>query len=428
MSSSQGPQYRVLVYGVEVRGIAVPHCGIMSQKCAIEFGAYNSAPRFQDFDGVIVLQRTFESYKWITNNFHSYWDHNCDRDELDKRTKEAVALLGQGGFLCLLLTDPFIDEDHVRTFYDTDLSKRFLAHFDRKDFGKRTPIVNSQVDELRRFFDLFGAANASLSSRTADTSATRTLALANQRVVSVMDHGKLFAIPTLIPQAERTEEFFTVLGDSIVALWERFKDELPDWAREYRFPQEAKLLQTKQGLSAEISDIETQLARFERLKRVLALKDDLLVEAVMEVFSQALPLKPNRQEAFREDFTLSDTAGNMVALVEVKGVNKGVTREHVNQADSHRERQEMSRDFPSLLIVNTNMKNAKSLADKDQTVPPEQVEHAAKMNVLILRTLDLLNLACLHMRGDLSAEEVVDLLTSSRGWLKVDDAARVLSG
>ena len=41
----------------------------------------------------------------------------------------------------------------------------------------------------------------------------------------------------------------------------------------------------------------------------------------------------------------------------------------------------MSPEFPSLLIVNTNMKAA-SITDKDQSVASEQIQHAARMNVL----------------------------------------------
>jgi hypothetical protein len=66
----------------------------------------------------------------------------------------------------------------------------------------------------------------------------------------------------------------------------------------------------------------------------------------------------------------------------------------------------MPPEFPSLLIINTNMKNSISLADKDQTVAPEQIQHACRNNVLILRTLDLLNLASLHMSGKLTPDEV----------------------
>jgi hypothetical protein len=87
----------------------------------------------------------------------------------------------------------------------------------------------------------------------------------------------------------------------------------------------------------------------------------------------------------------------------------------------------MPAEFPSLLIINTNMKNSTSLADKDQTVATEQVQHAARNNVLVLRTLDLINLASLHQRKEVSSEKVVELLTTSCGWLKVDNTAQLLS-
>jgi len=99
----------------------------------------------------------------------------------------------------------------------------------------------------------------------------------------------------------------------------------------------------------------------------------------------------------------------------------------VNQADNHRERNGLPGEFPSLLIINTNMKSSTSLADKDQRVATEQIQHAARNNVLVLRTLDLINLASLFLIKEVSSEKVVELLTTSCGWLRVDDTANVLS-
>jgi hypothetical protein len=156
---------------------------------------------------------------------------------------------------------------------------------------------------------------------------------------------------------------------------------------------------------------------------VLVLQGEPLVEAVMEVFNRLFPLKPKRQEAFREDFSLINATGSEVALVEVKGVSKGVSRESVNQADSHRERSGRSADFPSILIVNSNVTKASSLADKEVPVAPEQIAHAVTMNVLILRTLDLLELSAMLMNEQLTPAKVISLLTESRGWLKVGKAS-----
>jgi hypothetical protein len=430
MSGMAEPRaYSILAYGIETKGLSFPGRSIKSGKYTLEFGQHKFAPRFQDFDGVVVFQGTFESFQRVTTSFDSHLKHTWDRDELDKRTKEAVAVIEKGGFVCMLLTDPFIDSDgRGRDFRETDLSKRLLSGLDRTEFGNRRPIVKSKVNELGKFFGLYGAAWVSLFPLYGNKT-TKTLASASGRSVSVVVDGSVFAIPTLTPRSteDAIEEYFTILADGVVSLWEHLKEDLPEWANEYCFPGEAAILAEKQRLSGEVSEIEMQLKRFERLKRVLVLQGEPLVEAVMEVFDATLPLTPKREEAFREDFMLVDSAGNTVALAEVKGVSRGVAREHVNQADNHRERNAMSPEFPSLLIINTNMKSSTTMADKDQTVPAEQILHAARNTVLVLRTLDLLNLASLHMSKKVNSETVVELLTRSRGWLRVGDTAEVLA-
>jgi hypothetical protein len=256
------------------------------------------------------------------------------------------------------------------------------------------------------------------------------LAGAGNTPVSTVIEGAVFVVPTLVPQAtvKALEEYFTTLVDGLLPLWERLKDELPEWAAAYRFADEAQLIDAKLGLTKQISDVEKSLDRLNRFKRVLALQCEPLVDAVMELLEDALPLKVKRDEAFREDLVLIDQAGKSVAFVEIKGVNRGLAREHVNQADSHRERGGLPPEFPSLLIVNTNMKGPTSIDDKDQPIASEQVQHAVRNNVLILRTLDLLNLSNIYRSGKLSSERIVELLTESRGWLRIGDAPEVLTG
>ena len=421
--------YSILAYGIETKGLPTPKHKIEAGKYTIEFGQLKSAARFQDFDGVILFQGTFESFERVSDPFQSFLKHDWDPDELDRRTKEALTLVEDGRIVCMLLTDPFIDFDEHRDFRNTDLSKRLLLGLDRRDFQTRSTIVESRVNELLKFFKVYGAACVSLAASYGDTT-TKTLASSGGRSVSVLRFGSVFAIPTLIPRPteDAVTEYFTILADGIVSLWEHLREELPTWASEYQFPDEAALLADKTTLSLQITEIERNLQRFDRLKRVLVLQGEPLVEAVMEVFEAAFPLKPKREETFREDLMLIDPSGQTVALVEVKGVSRGVAREHVNQADNHRERNGMSPEFPSLLIINTNIKNSMTLADKDQAVAAEQIQHAARNNVLVLRTLDLLNLAALHLSKKLSSEVVVELLTRSRGWLRVnDEAAELLS-
>ena len=417
--------YRILVYAIERKEICVPRDKVVSGKFELQFAKYGESIEFQRFNGVIVLQGTFEAFERVGNNMlRSYLNHDWDRDELDKRTKEVMSLIEAGGFVCMLLTDPFIDFDENRDFRGTDLSKRLLGGIHRSNFASRTPVVVSKVNELASFFKSYGAAWSSLEPH--GDRGVKVLAVAGRTAVSIVVDECMFFVPTLVPSGD-PGTYFSTLASGVVSLWERLKADVPEWATDYRFPLETDLESEKLRLSARISEIDEELGVFKRFKRVLTAQSEPLVEAVAEVLERLLPLKPRREEAFREDLVLTDHAGDAVALVEIKGVNRGVAREHVNQADSHRERAGQPPEFPSLLIINTNMKNATSIRDKNQEVASEQVQHAARNNVLILRTLDLLNLASLHLSGKLDDRAIIKLLTTSRGWLKVGATAEVLT-
>lgn len=412
--------HRVLVYGIEATSIPFVPEKITTAKCELLFHPKHEAPPFQEFDGVIIFQRACETFGRVNSSYASFIKHGCDRDELDKRTKELRLLTAKGGFACAVLTSALIDKAEGNDYRNTDLAKRLFLRIDRADFPERMPHVESKVDELRPFFDQFGAAWSYFSPRYGHESC-KVLALVNRNAVSIVIDDCIFAIPTLTPSPKAVNKYFTTLADGVVALRARLKIDLPGWAGSYRFAEESKLLEAQQELSNRISEIDERLKLFERLKRVLVLQGEPLVDAVVEVFDKAMPLKAVREDAFREDIKLNDSGGALVAFAEVKGVSRGVAREHVNQADSHRERNGMPPTFPSLLIINTNAKNAQSLDEKDQAPAAEQVRHAAKMNVLIVRTLDLLNLASLVMSSRIDAETVVNLLTTSVGWLKVSE-------
>jgi len=51
----------------------------------------------------------------------------------------------------------------------------------------------------------------------------------------------------------------------------------------------------------------------------------------------------------------------------------------------------------------------------------EQVIHARKNNILILRTLDLLRLLRLKLQQNILESAILDIFTQSSGWLKVTE-------
>ncbi|MNN83557.1 hypothetical protein D3C81_2006090 [compost metagenome] len=73
-----------------------------------------------------------------------------------------------------------------------------------------------------------------------------------------------------------------------------------------------------------------------------------------------------------------------------------------------------------MLIVNGNIKNSKSIEDKEQNqeVAPDQIKHAVKMNILIFRTIDLLNLLNLYLSSQITKDDILQIIKLGGGWYK----------
>jgi hypothetical protein len=59
------------------------------------------------------------------------------------------------------------------------------------------------------------------------------------------------------------------------------------------------------------------------------------------------------------------------------------------------------------------------LENKYQEVAKEQVAHAVKMKILVLRTIDLLNLLYLSEAGKVTPDQVLEIFKKEHGWLEV---------
>lgn len=199
--------------------------------------------------------------------------------------------------------------------------------------------------------------------------------------------------------------------------------------RSFAFEEETALEAEKVDLLYRLSDIDDREDKLNQFKSMLALTGDDLVESVILAFSDGFGISVDGKDDLREDFKLLNAGSEHFCLCEVKGINKGVKREHINQADSHRERSGFGEKFPSLLIANTHIKNARSVEEKDQEIASEQILHAYRMNVLILRIIDLLGLLRLKLNDKISTKELVTLLIENKGWLRIENESyRIIDG
>jgi len=414
-----------MVHGADVFGLQMEPAELDDRNYKLTFAPFRTEKRLSEFDGVITFQRLYERFDRKKSYMSSYLAHSCDRDELDKREKEADLLIKQGGFIVFLLHMPFRDRiyenGHSAEFRNTDLVKRFLNWSDlyREDYDQRVTSLSCVRDEFTRFFELYGAVWSSFSYHGGLP--WRNLALRNGKPVSMVIGDDLFFIPCLLPEqrSDRKEEFFRLLTDAIISCVKKLRVDLPPWVDQFLLPQEYALVEEQGRLSSRLEAIEQERSQLSRFKRVLLSDGDALVDDTLTLLTKGLGLKVTADDQYREDIRILDDNDQLAALGEVKGTTRGVKREFVNQADSHRERANLPPAFPVVLIVNTHIKNARTVQEKDQEVPTEQIAHAVKMNVLIARTLDLLNLLVLAQKGMIARDAILTVMKTESGWLKV---------
>jgi len=232
-TESQERSYNVLVFGLDKKRLPEPPEPLRTRNFSVHFENYGTARRFQEYDGVVLFQGIFEQFvrsSSYTADYHL--SHSFDENELDKRKKEAALLLGQGGFLCFMLTDPFIDHDDRRDFSGTDLAKYHLNHsnFYRENFRSRIARVKPVADEFKRFLELFGAASSSFKNIN-ESLECRVLAKAGSYTVGILLGQAEYFIPSLVPDArpEVVTEYFELLVDAITSVHNKIHLRVPDW-------------------------------------------------------------------------------------------------------------------------------------------------------------------------------------------------------
>lgn len=435
-------RFRVLVYGAEKLGYSIPNDsqdatirvavtephfrpaneGSINIGNGIElvFRPFNTKDQFQDYDGVIMFQGIWAK-RMVTNNYYDPREYVGEKqnDELQKRTKQLQQLLKKNGFVCFLMDR--LEHD------DFDLSKNVLGWFGSTYFEaiRDSAFVTPKRSELIAYCEKYSVARTKFTTYT--NAENEVLLVAGGESVGICFDSQIFYLPCHAPDkdADDTRQLFAMLGGGLVSLFKKMYQELPEWISKFGFSQEAEVVKQKEKLEEELLTLKEQLIIYSKYKSVLVTTSDKLRKDVAFVLESGLGYEVDADDELREDLKIieksKDQKNKVLAVVEVKGINGNVSREAINQVDSHRDRGGFKPDFPGILIANTFIKSANSITKKDKPIEKEQILHAHKNHVLILRTLDLLRALDLVKSDDKLREKFNELLFKEDGWLEVKD-------
>ncbi len=425
-----------MVFGADSLGYSTPIEPLEGGEYTLEFCSLNSSHDLSDFDVVIFFDKAFETIS-------DRGGISCSNEEgMLKRVKEVFSLLKKGGTICTLIYSIKDQYNNTSSFNstnygsdDTSLTKVIL-----NDVGLNSSIRVLYSSPLRHFkifrneyikyLEKYGVTKTYFNIPSSQFKSIIPICKIKETYVGAIirnvawDKGNIILLPCLAPDKDikSTTELFTYLATALSESLQKISDEIPNWLKDQLiFPEEKIALTSIEQQNEIIKKLETKLIEYNQLKGCLHFTGDTLIASVSFALEKYFGIGAERAEGFIDDLKLllPGDGGSLTcfAVAEVKGINSGVKREHINQADSHRERLKLSNNFPTLLIVNTKT-DAIDMQAKNLAVATEQIKKAVTDNILIIRTLDLLNLIFLLEEKKINRDDVILIFKSKTGWLK----------
>jgi len=346
--------------------------------------------------------------------------------------KELLRCFEEGSHVCILC-DSDSDKDEVITDVLLMVSSRIIS------FSNTISEINVKQSEFGEFLRSYGIVSNVFEINNPIESAICTMRYIFRNVdlqnkitkfqteaivgFSIKkDKGLLTLLPFRLKTDYQGEEIIKAVSELSKALDTHKKNTIsqpPKWLNQVNTKKEEELQSQISKLQEEIKPKQALLDEQFKLKSILWLKGDKFVDKCIDVLN-AIGVRTLKNDIKKEDFWILDNNQSEIVICECKGKDNNLTRDDINKLDNHKVARGKSINFPGLLIIN-NFNKANSILEKSIAISPNEIQHAVRMNILILRSLDLYHLLDLHQRNIVSTEEIISHFTSRNGWMKVTD-------
>jgi hypothetical protein len=328
--------------------------------------------------------------------------------EAIRREKEIGLALEKGKTVCIIGCHA---EDYVVSGLFESNRIRF-GYIHERDIFRNLEIKKSQ---FKPFLDDVGATQIGFYKDSIDD----VICYSNTTVVGFskrIGNGLLLFLPCIWGSTDISYliKHFEKLFAGLISYSAKLVEEPPDYIQQFQFDKEKGVREKIDRIIEEqIVPLKRRLEFYKGLKAVLWLGDNSLVKATDNLLKE-MGFQTYIDEIGEEDLWIMKNQEKLI-IVEVKGLNKNLTRQDISKLDQHRE----ARNIPymtGLLIANTFM-TADSLESKDQAFPPNVIEKATNTNVVITRTIDLCRIFNYLELEELSSQTLLERIQGNIGWL-----------
>jgi hypothetical protein len=384
--------------------------------------------KLEPVNSVDIVERegtNLENYKLIivtTGAFTEQTERNVRniREESIRRHRELHTALRRGSHVCLLLNDI---SDYLIMNILSDIKCELCV-------STPSPTLKTKKPEFQPFLDKYGTSFADFkctkplipiaTTERNDTECTVAFS-------KIESPGLLTFLPFFITESQLLQtQDIEALINSLNQHKNNVLSEPPLWIDSVRLQREKVIVGEISELRNKLKEKCLELGYFNERKKILWSKGNELRDQCMSVL-QDMGLLTLLDEIGEEDFWILNQKEKSV-IVEVKGKDHGIKRGDLYALDTHREERKKGDDFPALLLINT-FNRAQELEEKDAPIPSDEIRRAIGLNLLIMRTYDLLTLLDLHQKGEVDSALITRTLEKEHGWLKVTQSGfEIVSG
>ena len=419
----------IAAYGFDVLGFKTPGSPqSIPGGGFLYFVGFNAVgTNLEDFDGLIIPQGIFESIEPRRTMYRQTNEVHWHEGLLLDRERQVLNMVSQGKWLCFLV-GAIIDrvpQEHFRELdiRHADLCKRMLNSFSvHRYLVEGDAAVQATQSEFEGFIKQFGIAKTVFQVRGNGELAHRVLAKVGQNIVGVEFQNKVFFLP--FHSTRRDEQTILEVAGGLVRAVSDYRQKhsvpMPEWLDEFEFASEESLANDLRSANEKTAKLRSELQGWKEYKAILTTSGDILREKIIAILEKFFGLKVDPIDEGREDGKILDADLRILAIFEVKGIKVGVGRNQINQVDSHREGNGMLATTPGILFINNQM-DVSGIKERVETIiAQEQIAHAVRNGVTIVRTIDLIFLMKhLEAKGvGARGAELLRLFNTGGGWLK----------
>jgi hypothetical protein len=422
---------RVFAYGFDAAGFPPRHESIfLGDTEWLEFIDFNDPKSIETADGVIIPQGIFEKIESRRSTFGPKTRVSVQKSSLLERERQVFNLLRAGKWVCFLVRE-VVDEVsqgmHLESINDTDLCKRILNAF---NVGRRHRYhlyidipreVKAREQEFERYVRDYGKPTTVLEVPRLHPIERHILVELGDQAVGLEFDAQLFFLP-FHPPDKNASTALSVAKTVVRAISEYRRSrivEIPSWVDELRFKSEEELYLEINSLLEKANKLESQLLSWRDYKSILTTSGKHLRNKIVAILESVFDLKVD-QEKNPATMVITDEEHRPVLLMETQSAEGNIDTDAIARIDKDRKTAGLPEHIPAVLFINCDMSVRNIAKRADAAVGEQVIKYAKDLNVLIVRTIDLLFLMRQLESDPYRRSKLIHLLLLGGGWLKAD--------